>query len=244
MLLAQRAFLADSSHELRRPLTVLRTNIDVMNDPALSERDRHTIEVEMRAEAESMSRLVTGLALLSREGELAFQLAATSLPELCSDALDEARSTHPQRTFLADIADGICVNADAERLAQAVANLLQNAAMYSRPGGAVQLTLRLDNGLARIDVIDEGPGLSPADIEHAFDRFYRGSSARSSEPGGFGLGLAIVKHVVEAHGGSVSLSSAPGSGTLASILLPGWLAPEAGSDAEDGAGYALTAQGT
>jgi signal transduction histidine kinase len=231
MMQAQRAFLADSSHELRRPLTVLRTNIDVMNDPALSETDRRLIEVEMRAEAESMSRLVANLVLLSRDGELAFDFKPVCLSELCERAVAAMRTAHPRQQFLTGIVPGIWASADAERLEQALANLLQNAAEYSPADGVVRLQVTADDGWADLEVVDYGAGMTAADVEHAFDRFYRGASARERRTQGFGLGLAIVKHVVDAHRGLVRIVSRTGEGTTVSLTLP--VAPSPGDPARE-----------
>jgi two-component system OmpR family sensor kinase len=220
MMLAQRAFLADSSHELRRPLTLLRTNIDVINDPGLTDAGRLQVESEMRAEAESMSRLVADLFLLSREGQIALALKPVDLRQPCQRAVDQARLAFPAHQFICDLEEGAWVKADEERITQVIANLLQNAAAYTPDHGIILLSLKHLGSMVEIEVTDYGAGMTEADVLHAFDRFYRGSSAREQHTDGFGLGLAIVKHVVEAHDGSVLLASRLGEGTRVTVRLP------------------------
>ncbi|HLF78197.1 MAG TPA: HAMP domain-containing sensor histidine kinase [Dehalococcoidia bacterium] len=231
MMLAQRAFLADSSHELRRPLTLLRTNIDVINDSGLTDADRRLVESEMRAEAESMSRLVANLALLSREGQVAFAFKPTNLTQTCHVAVEQARLAFPQHQFICDAEQAAWAMADEDRFSQVLANLLQNAAAYTPDRGIVLLVLRCLNDRLEIEVTDYGAGMTEADVAHAFDRFYRGSSARERKTDGYGLGLAIVRHVVEAHGGSVSIASRLGEGTRVVVSLPA-----SGPSLVDGAG--------
>jgi len=106
MIGAQKAFLADSSHELRRPLTILRTNLDVLSDPNLKPADRKAVEREMRVEVEAMSRLLSELLLLSREEEQAFSFDELDLSSLCEASLTTARATHRRRSFLAEVEEG------------------------------------------------------------------------------------------------------------------------------------------
>jgi len=220
MIQAQRAFLADSSHEMRRPLTILRTNIDVINDPRLTEAERRAIEEEMREEAEAMSRLISELLLLSREGRPAVAAREVDLSALAERVWEAARTAHPRHLFLKEIEPGIVLEGDSDHLERALANLLQNAALYTPGQGRISLKVRRENTNAVLDVADTGIGMSAEDAEHAFDRFYRGAGAHAIRTDGFGLGLAIVKLVVDAHGGSVSVSSRLGQGTTFTVSLP------------------------
>lgn len=219
-LLHQKSFLADSSHELRRPLTVLRTNIDVLKNPQLPSDERMRCIEEMREEAEAMSRLLSDLLLLAREESQAIERTHVDFSRLCQRAVERSRSQHPDRQWHAKVQDGIEVLGDSERLAQMVGNLLENAAQYTRAAGEAELTLRLLDGRARLSVSDTGAGIDPADLPHLFDRFYRGSAARAARPDGLGLGLAIVRFTAEAHGGSVSVSSEPGTRTSFVVDIP------------------------
>lgn len=220
LISSQRAFLADTSHELRRPLMVLRANVDVINDPALTPQERQTVEREMRIEVDSMSRLVSDLLVLSREGVQPLKSEPVDLSTLCGRALDATKAAHRQHVLHSDIQPGVEVEGDQEGLAQLLENLLENASLYTPASGRVDLRLSLAGDHARLEVSDNGMGFSEEDLAHAFDRFYRGSSARAARVRGSGLGLAIVKYVAEAHGGGVTISSKPAQGTTVTVIIP------------------------
>jgi signal transduction histidine kinase len=219
-LLAQRSFLADSSHELRRPLTVLRTNVDILNDPALPAEEREACLGEMRAEAKAMSRLLSDLLLLSREEKQAIGEAPVDYSSLCEQATAQLRAQDVRHRTIVDVTPRLHVMGDRERLAQMLWNLLENAAQYTPDGGRIELHLRSVDGVARVEVQDTGIGIAEEDLPHVFDRFYRGHGARIIREDGAGLGLAIVKYVAEAHGGMVTVSSEPGRGTTFSVDIP------------------------
>lgn len=219
-LASQREFLADSSHELRRPLTVLRTNIDLLNYPALPAAEREASLREMSAEAEKMSRLLSDLVLLAREERQAIERAPIDYSSLCSEAVERLRARDDRHELAAEVAAGLCLVGDRERLAQMVSNLLDNAARYTPEGGRIELRLGMVDGIARLEVQDTGIGIPEDELPHVFERFYRGEQARARRIEGTGLGLAIVKYVAEAHGGSVSVSSQPGRGTTFQVDLP------------------------
>jgi two-component system OmpR family sensor kinase len=216
----QKAFLADSSHELRRPLTVLRTNIDILRDPSLSTEERGVCLREMRAEAEAMSRLLSDLLLLSREGRQEIAKAPVDWSSACEEAAARLRAQDSRHELVAKIKAGARIEGDEKRLGQMLWNLLENAAEYTPEGGRIELRLRLLDGLARLEVRDTGIGISEEDLPHIFDRFYRGQEARATSSEGSGLGLAIVKYIVEAHDGSVKVTSQPGRGTTFVVDLP------------------------
>lgn len=219
-LVAQRAFLADSSHELRRPLTVIRANIDLLNNPALPPEERDACLQEMRTEAEAMSRLLADLLFLSREEAQAIERSLVDVTQLCQQAAARLRAQDANHTLVADLAPGIQVLGDSARLSQMLWNLLENAAQYTPEGGRIELRLTHTNGVARVELRDSGIGISEADLPHVFDRFYRGEAARMARPDGTGLGLAIVRFVAEAHGGRASVRSEPGAGTAFTVELP------------------------
>jgi len=112
------------------------------------------------------------------------------------------------------------VNGDGDRLRQIVDNLLANVRAHAGAGSSIDVTLRSEDGLARIEVSDDGPGMSDEQLAHAFERFYRADSSRTRASGGAGLGLSIVAAVTEAHGGRVSAHSAPSGGSTFVIELP------------------------
>jgi two-component system OmpR family sensor kinase len=219
-LQAHRAFLGDSSHELRRPLTVLRMNIDILNDPALPPEEREACLREIRGEAETMSRLLSDLLLLSREGAQAFDRTLVDYTSLCKEAMARLRTQDNRHDLRSNVAEGLGVVGDKERLAQMLWNLLDNAARYTPDGGRIELRLLRLDSLARLEVQDTGIGISEDDLPHIFDRFYRSQQARATGADGVGLGLSIVKHVAEAHGGGVKVDSQAGRGTTFTVDLP------------------------
>jgi signal transduction histidine kinase len=141
------------------------------------------------------------------------------LNEVYGEARAEAKAAgitfdwHPAYTSLP-------VHGDAIHLKQAVINLVDNAIKYNRPGGSVKLSARAEGHSVIVQVSDTGIGLSQEDLPHVFDRFFRVDKSRSREQGGSGLGLAIVKKIVEDHGGTVSVESVVGEGSMFSIALP------------------------
>jgi signal transduction histidine kinase len=220
MMTAQRAFFADSSHELRRPLTILRTNLDILGEPELSESERQEIQGIMREEAISMGRLLSQLLLLARDGTQPVSLTDVSLSEIVARSVAQAKQICADHKFKVEITRDIVVPGEAERLAQMVDNLLENAHLYSAAGDCIEVSLRGSPPQVILEIKDSGQGMTTTDLAHAFDRFYRSSEARAIRPEGFGLGLAIVKHVAESHGGQVALRSAPGMGTTCTVTLP------------------------
>lgn len=217
---SQLAFLADSSHELRRPLTVLRTNIDVLKEPALSAEDREACLAEMRTEAGAMSRLLSDLLLLSRDKKQAIAQSTVDYTSLCEQAVDRVRSQDDRHQLLVDLAPNVNVTGDRERLAQMLWNLLENALHYTPADGRIEISLQRVDRLARVEIRDTGVGVSDEDLPHVFERFYRGQTARTIRSEGAGLGLAIVKYVAEAHGGEARMTSHPDQGTVVVVDIP------------------------
>jgi two-component system, OmpR family, sensor histidine kinase MprB len=214
----QAQLISDAGHELRTPLTSLRTNIEVlMKVPDLPGKDREELVADINAQLEEMTTLIGDLVDLAREDEKHSEPIEVRLDSIVAHAVDRARRRAPGVTFETELTPG-SVRAQPAMLERAVLNVLDNAAKWSPPGGKVTVRLvRADRWT--LDVKDEGPGISAADLPHVFDRFYRAESARSMP--GSGLGLAIVRQVVMSHGGWVSASTPPGQGgTLVHIELP------------------------
>jgi two-component system, OmpR family, sensor histidine kinase MprB len=212
---AQRRLVADASHELRTPLTSLRTNLEVLASPnGLPPEDRERLRADLVAQLEELSELVGDLVELARDGEPNGEPhEPLRLDELVAAAVERARRHAPALRFEADLEPCVVTGARG-RLDRAVANLLDNAAKWSPPGGRVEVALR-DGELT---VRDQGPGIAAEDLPRVFDRFYRAAAARGRE--GSGLGLAIVRHVAEGHGGTVRAEAAPGGGALLRLALP------------------------
>jgi signal transduction histidine kinase len=219
-LVAQTEFLADSSHEMRRPLTILRTNLDILRDPGLPAADRAACLERMSREAHAMSALVGDLLLLTRDKTQSLQRVHVDFSRLCADEVSRIGFADGQAPIEPDIEPGLVVIGDEERLRQVVKNLLENAVKYTPKDGHVRLRLLGDGDNVRLEVQDTGIGIPEAELARIFDRFYRGAGARSMHTEGVGLGLAIVKYVVEGHGGSIRASASPGGGATFAVVLP------------------------
>jgi signal transduction histidine kinase len=220
---AQRQFVADASHELRNPLAIIRTNVDVaLADPHADPEDlRHTIAVVKRA-SDRMARLVDDLLALARRQEPTLEHEPVDLGAAVAEASDDFVVPAAARSIVLDraIAPGVVVTGDRDALKRAVANLLENAVRLAPEGSRIRLATGSEGDQAWIAVADEGPGIAPEDQAHVFDRFWRADRARSRADGGTGLGLAIVRQIAESHGGQVRLQSKVGVGSSFVIWLP------------------------
>ena len=220
---AQRQFTADASHELRNPLAIIRTNVDVvLSDPNADPDDlRQTIVVVKRA-SDRMARLVDDLLALARRQEPTLEHEPVDLGVAVTEASDDFVVPAAARGIVLDraIAPGVTVTGDRDALKRAVANLLENAVRLAPEGSRIRLATGSEGDRAWIAVADEGPGISPEDQAHVFDRFWRADRGRARADGGTGLGLAIVRQIVESHGGQVRLQSKVGLGSSFVIWLP------------------------
>ncbi|HWK27596.1 MAG TPA: HAMP domain-containing sensor histidine kinase, partial [Solirubrobacter sp.] len=211
---AQRQLVADASHELRTPITSLRTNIEVLAESdALPADERARLLTDVEQQTTELGLLVADLIELARGDEPRRDTEDVRLDALVSEALTRARRHAPGVRFDAAL-EPVVVEGASDRLARAVNNLLDNAAKHSPPGGLVEV--RVDASGVRVR--DHGNGVDPADLPHLFDRFYRGASSRGRP--GSGLGLAIVRQVAEQHGGSVRAANAEGGGAEFVLTLP------------------------
>jgi two-component system, OmpR family, sensor histidine kinase MprB len=209
----QRQLVADASHELRTPVTSLRTNVEVLRDaPPMSEPDRRAILDDVVEQAEELGNLVADLIELARDGESSPVREDVRLDDLVAEGVVRARRHAPRVSFTLRSEPSVVLGAP-DRLGRAVNNLLDNAAQHS---DRVEVTVSADGIVA---VRDHGPGVPEGDIPYLFDRFYRGATARGRP--GSGLGLAIVRQVAEAHGGSVRVESPEDGGARFVLALPG-----------------------
>ena len=216
----RRELVANVSHELRTPLAALIAVLENLDD-RVTEPDPETIRVALR-QAERLSTLVADLLDLSRVDAGVVELEHSPVPvvDLVEEAVDESSSAARHVSFDVEVEPGLEVLGDRNRLHQLLANLLDNASRHSPAGGVVQVTgTAAPDGTARLEVVDQGPGIAPADRERVFERF--GTSGDASG-GGTGLGLAIARWVTDLHGGRISVvDPAPGtSGARIRVLLP------------------------
>jgi heavy metal sensor kinase len=217
-------FTADASHELRTPLTIIQGELEAfMKEPSLAPEFVENLG-NILEEVERLSRIVEGLLLVSRleAGEAQMKRASIDLGELVTSTTEqmELLSKDKLLTLKYEISDHIMVEGDELRLRQVVVNLIDNAIKYTPEGGAISLKVRSSPGIAILEVIDTGMGISPAALPQVFNRFFRAEEAKSGRMHGSGLGLAIVQSITEAHGGHVYVESNENRGTKFRIELP------------------------
>lgn len=216
-----RQFLADASHELRTPLTSIRGYAELarMQRAAGATNDDNLARIE--SEGTRMSRLVEDLLLLARgdrSGEPARELV--DVGELVEDAVAGTRAAFPARQVEVEVRPGLHVIGDRDQLLRAVRNLLTNSAVHTAEERPIRATCAAHDDTVVIQVVDGGPGLSPEDAAHVFERFWRADKARSRQRGGSGLGMSIVASVVAANQGTVQFRSSVERGSTATIVLP------------------------
>ena len=217
-----RTFVADASHELRTPLASIRGYSE------LTRRGGHTLPDDVvhalaRIESESvrMTSLVEDLLLLARldDGRSLEELPIDLAP-LITDVVSDARAAGRDHDWALNLPiEPLVVRGDSARIHQIFANLATNARVHTPAGTVVTVSARHDGDTVEVTIADNGPGVEPAVLGHVFERFARGDASRSRVAGSTGLGLAIVDAVVTAHGGIVSVVSAPGS-TVFTVRLP------------------------
>jgi len=215
----QRRFTADASHELKTPLTVIKTNTGLaLSQERTVEDYKKTLETVDRA-ATSMNSLVTNLLTLARadSGALALKARPVDLNQLVEEAIDLVRSPSTARIDWEPNTESPAAYGDPDALRRVMVNLLTNALTHTPATGAVRVCL--EGGIMnKIVVADTGQGIPPEHLPHLTERFYRVDSARSG--GGTGLGLAICKEILEAHGGEIAFQSEVGKGTTVTVTLP------------------------
>jgi two-component system sensor histidine kinase MprB len=208
---AQRNLVADASHELRTPIATIRANLQLMRDEELlSPEDREALRRDVIEELDELTALVGDVVELARGSKLGGEPGEVRVDQIVTAAVERTRRRAPQMTVEL-VAEPTLVYGEGDRIARAVANLLDNAAKYGGAGGVIEVTLA--DGV--LSVRDHGPGFHEEDLPFVFDRFHRARDARSAP--GSGLGLAIVRQAAEAHDGFVRASNAPGGGALLQI---------------------------
>ncbi len=222
-----RRFTADASHELKTPLTVLRSGVErAITHPATPPEVLEVLE-ETLIEVNRMTEMVDSLLMLARadEGRAPLHLERVDMREILSEVSETASILGEQAGVTVEVTvptEGQVLAADPSRIRQLVMNLLTNATKYTPKGGNVWVESSQVNGSVQMTVRDTGIGIAPGDLPHIFDRFWRADAARSrtGERPGAGLGLAICKWIAEAHGGSIEAQSRPGRGTTFTVVLP------------------------
>ena len=217
----RRDLIAMVSHELRTPITALQANLENIVD-GVDEADPEVL-AKMLGQTERLSRLVSQLLDVSRvqSGSLALSTAEIDVSDLLDRVVDESHLHRPgvPVSVAVDPPDLVTLG-DAERLHQVLANLVDNAARFTPQGEEVVVRARSAAPGVRIEVEDRGPGLAPGDLDRIFERYQRGSNARSATSGGTGLGLAIAQWIVELHGGDIAAHNIEPAGCCFVLDLP------------------------
>lgn len=216
----QARFTADAAHELRTPVTVLLTQVQTTLARARSAPEYQEALAACERAARRMRRLVESLLELARidaagdSQRVIFDLGQTAVE--CA-ALVRPMAEEREITLRCEAEEAHAFG-DPEQIGQAITNLLSNAIQYNRSGGFVRVSVTAKETAAQLRVEDDGAGIAQADLPHIFERFYRAEKARSD--GHAGLGLSLVNAIVQAHGGSIHVASAPGQGSTFTVRLP------------------------
>jgi signal transduction histidine kinase len=220
-------FTADASHEMKTPLMVLRAGVErALVHPGVPAEILQSLD-ETLAQINQMSEMVENLLTLARadEGRAPLAVEVCDLRDVLNDVAETAGMLGESSgiTVTSNLpAIPVPMAVDRHRIREMLLNLVTNAIKYTQPGGSVALGLALEDGSVAFTVADTGIGIAPGDLPHIFDRFWRADPARSrtGDRPGTGLGLAITKWIAEAHGGSITVQSRPGRGSLFTVRLP------------------------
>jgi signal transduction histidine kinase len=221
-------FVASVSHELRTPLTSIRGYLELLREGEAGELTgaQHEFVAIVERNADRLLRLVGDLLFVAQveAGKITLDPGLTDIEELVRQAVDTARPAATEKGIAVDLdlaVDGVSeLHADRARLGQVLDNLISNALKFTQTGGHVTVPTSQDADAIVIEVSDDGMGMSPADVNRLFERFFRTASATKQAIQGTGLGLAIVKAIVEAHDGVITVRSIAGAGTVFRVELP------------------------
>jgi signal transduction histidine kinase len=221
---SQKQFIQDASHELRTPIAIAQTNIEVTEmAKKVTASDHKRLMKVLKQSLERMTQLSDQLLLLADASQERANWKVVDMKSIINEVAAEvsAKMTVAGIIFELEPAfDEMLVRGDSLRLKQAIFNLVDNAIKYNQPGGTVKISTRAEESRLVIQVQDNGVGISPDDQPHIFDRFYRVDKSRTRSQGGSGLGLAIVKKIVEDHEGTISVESVLGKGSAFQLILP------------------------
>ena len=219
----RRRMLADLAHEMRTPLATVDAHLEAVED-GVRTLDHDTLDV-IRGSTHRLRRLAEDITAVSRaeEGDLVISPRPVEAAALVRDAAEAARDRYAAKGVRLEIEteDAGRVRVDADRMAQVLGNLLDNALRHTPVGGEVTLSCRRLDQWVEYTVADAGEGIADRHLPHLFDRFYRADAARDRQRGGAGIGLSIAKALVEAHGGTIAADSpGPGQGSTFTVRLP------------------------
>ena len=219
----QRTFVADASHELKTPLTLVRADAEVLAR-GLTDPDHQELVGDLLGETDRMSAVLSDLLLLTRldAGKLAVSREPFSLTSVAIETAERfgARAAADEIFVEVDVPGKLMARGDLDQTGQILAALLDNALMFTPRGGCVTVSGRSDDGWSEVSVTDTGPGIAPEHLPRVFDRFYRVEAARTRAGGGTGLGLAIARDLARAQGGELEAGNAQNGGASFTLRLP------------------------
>jgi two-component system OmpR family sensor kinase len=230
-----RRFVADASHELRTPLTSVRglAEYGLQQGADASQPELLRLMSLIDREASRMSRLVEDLLLLAKfDAGLSLERQPVDLASIAAEAVSAARIVHPGRRTVLRAPEPVVISADDQRVRQIIDNLVGNALAHTPDDSPVTVTVTggtvtggtgdmgTDDGWGQVTVADGGPGMNPEQAARVFERFYRTDDSRARASGGAGLGLAIAASLTVAHGGEITVDTAPGQGASFRVRLP------------------------
>ena len=222
---ARRAWIADIAHELRTPLSVLRAEIESLQDGVRPLNQDNV--ASLAYETARLTRLVEDLHTLSLsdQGALSYYREPVDLADVLRDSISIQRRAAEERGLAVtlDLEDDTVVFADETRLAQVFANLMQNSLRYTDPPGKISVRLKREGEHAVVEWDDTAPGVAAEDVPRLTERLYRVEASRSRAGGGSGLGLAIARAIVEGHGGSLAAGASPLGGLAIRLVFPRWM---------------------
>jgi signal transduction histidine kinase len=225
----QKRFIADASHEMRTPLTIIKGDIEVaLHRPRTAAEYRETLEM-VGETTDRLTTLVQELFLLARadNNQYPLQVERFDLVELLAKQVASLKAQALKKDISLEFQapTSLSIEADLDKLARLFLNLIDNGIKYSGCGATVTVAAQAQAGQARVTVVDTGPGIAPEYLPHLFDRFYRVDKARArgnsnASSSGAGLGLSIAQWLAQAHGGRIEVSSQVGRGTTFTVWLP------------------------
>jgi signal transduction histidine kinase len=219
-LQSQRRFVADASHELRTPLTTVRGNIELLRrTPPIPTEERTEILADTTEEVDRLIRLVNQLLVLARaDAGQKLRSAPILVRPLIEDVCRQAKLLTPRTLVQCESPADVMVQGDRDALKQVLLILVDNALVHTPVGTPVTLAISVAGEQVSFSVRDSGPGIVADVLPHLFERFYRGQASRTGR--GAGLGLSIAKELVEAQGGTITVESQPGQGSVFTVILP------------------------
>lgn len=218
----QQQFVDGASHEMRTPLSIIQGELELALTRSRTPAEYQTAISVALAATDGIIRLTDDLLKLSRTSkeELSDSFALIDLEQMLAKLTDTAATAGRRADIHVTLQTQppLQVRGSADLLARAIGNILDNALKFSRPGGTVTVAARTESGAAVIRVEDDGIGMTPEEVTHAFDRFWRAETSRTAP--GHGLGLALTRQIMHAHDGTITLASQPGQGSTVTLRLP------------------------